>query len=399
MYTEVDFLDISHPDVMQLCLDELRDRNCLGYETYAPYYICSYAMHAFNVMNQGRQVYWESKTVPNLRLHVIFVAPPGYMKTYYLRQMGMDEYSLFGSTNFAMNQKGNLNEAALVGTYKQQGGNYVEREGEAKLHAREFLLIDEYAALSDAMKSNFNAQLDTQMLNALDHGSLVKDMAGGPTISYKTYFTLWGGVQPVKYDLSGGMGRRLCFILNIPDQQLKKDLRRAVFYSKNKRPNVENVVKLQDTINQWSTSFNQVDRIEYDDSVFEMYEELDLEPYELSGFDRLILGWHLAKGHIEPVMSLNVEDKQLHDLLMRQYSWRSDIQKGPDLIQVANMIKEHGEKLDGDEHKYYIKMSSLNSICTQMQMSIQQIHEKIDEMKKYDMVTSMGKGIICYEED
>lgn len=381
-----------------MCLSELKSRGTLGYETYAPYYICSYAMHGFNLMNQGRQVYWESKAVPNLRLHVIFVAPPGYMKTYYLRQMGLDDYAIFANTDIAMNQKGNINEAALVGSYNQQGSSYTLREGEAQKHGKEFLLIDEYTALSDAMKSNFNAQLETQMLQALDHGKLVKDMKGGPTISYTTHFTLWGGVQPVKYDLSGGMGRRLCFILNIPDQQLKKDLRRAVFYSKNKRPNVGKALELQDTIKHWVTTFDQIDTIEYDDSVFEMYEELDLEPYELTGFDRIILGWHLAKGNISRNVTLDVEDKQLHNMLMQQYSWRSDIQRGPDLIQVANMIKEHGFQEEDDDNKYYIKMTTMNSICTQMQMSIQQIHEKIEEMKKYNMITSLSKGLICYED-
>lgn len=394
---------------MQMCMDELRDRGTLGYETYAPPYICSYAMHGFNIMNQGRRVYWESKSVPNLRLHVIFVAPPGYMKTYYLRQMGgltsnngaensaSDNYALFGNTNIAMNPKSNLNEASLVGTFIQQQGRYIERHGEARTHAQEFILVDEFTALMSAMKSNFNAQLDTQLLNALDHGNISKSIAGG-NIDYQTYFTLWGGIQPVRYDLSGGLGRRMCFILNIPDKKLKADLRKAVWESKNKRPNVEHAQQLRTDIDNWVASFSNIDTIEYDYSVFELYEELDLEPYELSGFDRLILGWHLAKGNVDKHITLDIEDKDLYNMLIRQHEWRSDIQRGPDLIQVANLIKEYGFQNDEDEHKHYIKTTTLNSVCKQLQMSIQQVNEKVDEMKKYSMIQGVSKGLICYDD-
>jgi len=114
------------PDIMQLVLDEMQSRGTYKYETYAPYYVCSYAMHAFNLMNQGRKVYWESKRLPNLRLHIVFVAPPGGMKSYFLSQMGGDDYSIFNNVNYTMNMKSNMNEATFVGSYVQQQNRYVE---------------------------------------------------------------------------------------------------------------------------------------------------------------------------------------------------------------------------------------------------------------------------------
>lgn len=391
---------MGHPDIMQKTLDELQSRGTLAYETYAPYYVCSYAMHAFNLMNQGRRVYWESKKLPNLRLHIVFVAPPGGMKSYYLQQMGADEHAIFNNTTYSMNAKSNMNEATFVGSYVQQQGRYVERVGEARKYANDFILIDEFTALMDALKSNFNTQFGTQLLNGLDHGNLAKDVVGGATISYKTYFTLWGGIQPVKFDLSSGLGRRLCFMLNLPTKEQKRELGKAIWASRNRRPDEDQTLKLTEEINAWTNTFDQVNRIDYDESVFEMYMDLDLEPYMYTCYDRLILGYHLAKGHIESNLVLDAEDPDLYNILMREYQWRKDIDRGPDLIQVAELIKEYGfqDKDGGDENKWYIKVSTINSVCQNLQMSIAKIHEKIEEMKRFGMLTNATKGLLCYEE-
>ena len=44
-------------DILQLTMEELERRNALKREVYAPYYVCSYAMHCFNIMNKSRQIY------------------------------------------------------------------------------------------------------------------------------------------------------------------------------------------------------------------------------------------------------------------------------------------------------------------------------------------------------
>jgi len=311
--------------------------------------------------------------------------------------MGGDEYAIFANANHSMNMKSNMNEATFVGSYVPQQGRYVEREGEARKHSQDFILIDEFRALMDALKSNFNTQFGTQLLNGLDHGNLAKDVVGGPTISYKTYFTLWGGIQPAKFDLADGLGRRLCFLLNIPNKEQKKKLGKAIWDSRNKRPDMEKTTLLTETINDWSSTFDRVNKIEYDYSVFEMYTDLDIAPYMYTCYDRLILGYHLAKGHVEPTMVMDVEDKALYDLIMQEYKWRMDIDRGPDLIQVVELIKDYGFQDESDPSRWYIKVSTLNDICHTCQMSISQVHDKIEEMKKYNMVSTITKGMLCYE--
>jgi len=82
-------------EIMAKVMEELDSREAYKREVYAPYYVCSYATHCFNLANQKNEIYWESKRLPNMRLHVLFVSPAGYMKSYYLGTMGGDKYAIF----------------------------------------------------------------------------------------------------------------------------------------------------------------------------------------------------------------------------------------------------------------------------------------------------------------
>jgi len=376
-------------------MDNLRNRGALSLEEYAPPYICSYAVHAFNVMNQGKRIYWMGENIPNLRLHVVFVAPPGGMKSYYLEQFGIGDYGIFKNTNIQLEVKQNTNESALIGNVSVQNGKVIKREGEFEKHDKSILIIDEFSGMTEAFKQTFNNQFETQLLAALDHGNVSKSQAAGE-ISYKTHFTLWGGVQPARYDLARGMGRRMCFSLNLPDKLQRKKLRDAIWNSRNKQPNVDKHIQMQEDINEWTNSFAEIERIDYDESVKDLFEELDIQGFDMTGYERMILGYHLAKHGAEKHMVLHIEDRELHDTLMRQYHWREDIIKGPDLIQLANLIKCYGNH-EEDKGYYSISRNDLNDLGSTVQMSVAQIHEKTEEMKKFGMLTSQHNQIILYE--
>jgi hypothetical protein len=383
-------------DIMNLVMRELQSRGALDYELYAPYYVCSYAMHAFNLMNQERKIYWEYKSIPNMRIHIIFVAPPGGMKTFFLMNMGGGENAVFQNTNYAMNLKSNISEATLVGTYTNIKGSPVERQGEARIHSKEFLLEDEFDALVSAMTSSYNSQLRTQLLHALDHGNLVKDMTGGPTIQYKTYFTMWGGVQPQKYDIADGLGRRLCFLLNMPNKSSKKLLGKARWGAMNLRGD-EDVADepLPISFNKWTDSFSKIEHIDWDNAIEDYYIEKDIGSEMYSLYNQLILGWHLARGNVGPDIKLDIKDPILYELLENERIWRRKVELGPDLIQIGDLIDKNGYH-ETDDH-IYISVQKLNSLAPVISMSIARIHNKLDEMRKYGMISNAGKGMICYE--
>lgn len=375
---------------MTAAMEELRSRNTYGCETYAPPYICSYAIHGFNIMNQGRKIYWEGAKIPNMRLHIVFVAPPGGMKSHYLQVMGLDDHSIFKDCTFDMVQRQDVNTASLFGTFKPMGnGTYEKREGEAQKYSNGFILFDEFKALTESMRQSFNASMDTQLLTALDSGKVTKSMAAD-NIEYETRFTLWGGVQPAKYDLSSGMGRRICFLLNIPTREQKEELKLAVWKSINKRPNVRNIQELHNNIRAWVEKFKEIETIEYDESIFHLYNKLDIEPFEITSYGKLILGYHLAKFGPDKNMMLDVEDKSLYEMITNQFKWRKDIIDGADTMQIAQLIRDNGDDHEGVK---IISRQKLNTLCYSIQMSVKDVNAKIEEMRKCSMISIRGQDI------
>ena len=91
-----------------IIMEEMHSREAYQADVYAPYYICSYAVHAFNLMNQTREIYFVGKQLPNMRLHLLFISPSGFMKTYYGNVMGSDPNAIFAKTSIGMAKEQSL---------------------------------------------------------------------------------------------------------------------------------------------------------------------------------------------------------------------------------------------------------------------------------------------------
>ncbi len=88
--------------VYNLILEELKYRNVMYYDRFGPFYIVSIGAHLFNLANKGEWEYpevgdhpppikgskvltYESEVVDS-RVHIMFVAPPGFGKTYFIEK-------------------------------------------------------------------------------------------------------------------------------------------------------------------------------------------------------------------------------------------------------------------------------------------------------------------------
>jgi len=382
-------------DIMDIVLRELESRGMLCHDVYAPFYVASYAMHVFNLMNKERQIYWESKRIPNLRVHLVFIAPPGGMQSYTLSMLGGEGVGVFHNAGIQIVSRQNMNEAALVGTITMQNGRSVTREGEAHRFSNGIIMIDEFSGITDALRSSFNNQMDTQLLAALDHGHIAKSVAGG-NIEYDTNFTLWAGIQPARYDIQRGLGRRLCFLVNVPDENLKRELRRAIWKSKNIKNEDGDRERLSHIIQMWASEFQKIQRIDYDDSIFELYEELGLETYDMTSYDRIILGYHLARYGASEHIVLKVEDPLVQQMIRLQHQWRKSVINGPDLLQIQTLIKDNGYL--NEEGQYEITRTLLNKASSTYQMSISDLHNKLVEMIKYGMIAMKNGKIVLIDD-
>lgn len=367
--------------IYDMIMEELNSRESYKASVYAPYYICSFATHVFNLMNRKNEIYWDSKRLPNMRLHVMFVAPPGYMKSYYLSTMGGDDYGVFQHSGVDIGYEQAMTEAGFIGTIVNMNGIGLPTQGAAETFKNGLLLIDEFSAITSALKNQINSQLDTQLLAALDHGKVFKRLSTGK-IEYTTSLTLWAGVQPARYDLSSGLGRRLCFLLFLPNRFDNEALLTTVHKTRNLKPNKMEIQKMWGVIKGFVGKMDTIKRVEFDDSVLAKYRELGLFSYESSYFDRLLLGYYLAKFGVDTTIHIDMKDKELNNLLDKEKKWRDEISRGVDYVQLIKIIETFGNSVE------------INTLVTEALMvgwNAAQVHEMLGEMRKFNMVSIKGK--------
>lgn len=377
---------MSKVDLINLTINEMKARGDFHGHTYSPFYAASYALHAFNLLNFEKKLYYESKQIPNMRLHLLFVGPPMSSKTYYLEHMSQSENALFSDTGFEMAAKGTLTEAGLCGTYRSSGGSSEKRMGEAEKHAKGFLTIDEFSALSEAYGQSYNASLEAQLLQALDHGNVSKDLGAGPTISFRTHCTIWGGIQPRKLHMENdaGLGRRICFLVNIPTEEQRKQIRTAMFRSKNVAPQEGEVEDVHDQIWEWREKLDNIERIQFDESILDWYIDKNTDPLHQPLSDRIILGYHLARGNFDHELYLNLDDQILRNMVTSSQKWFHDVRMGTELMLIKNVIKSYGDSIR--DEGTLIKKTDLIKLASTISMTQKEMISSIDEMISLGML-------------
>jgi len=214
-------------------LEYIKSCSILFAERFAPYFLCSIGAHALNLANRRKKFFFEFRKLPDLRLHIIWVAPSGFSKSLLLKAFAFGDTSLLGNSAIPITFEGYTTEPGWVGTIKMgKEGEILESPGLAKVFATGIVAIEEFYAIAKAMQQEHSAGLESAILASLDGGEVRKRLAAGP-ISYHTDVTLWAGIQHVRFDLSAGLGRRLFFLLWNPTSSeissIKISWRRELF--------------------------------------------------------------------------------------------------------------------------------------------------------------------------
>jgi hypothetical protein len=334
-------------------------------------------------MNQRREIYFVGKQLPSLRVHLMWIAPSGFMKTHFGDVMGRDPHGIFHKTLIPLGSEQSMTEAGFVGTVASVNGLAITNPGAAELNKDGILFIDEFKGIQEALKNQMNSQMETQLLAALDHGNVHKRLASG-AITYRTNLTLWTGIQPGSYDLSSGLGRRLCVLIFVPTELDNNAIMEIMHATQNMKPDHKKMSVLWDNINEVIRKMETIQRIELDDSVLALYKKLNLFSFETSYFNRLIIGYHLMRYPIEPVMHMDVSDKDLMDLLVSQKKWRGDVYKGLDYMQIEKILTIHGGKCE---------RSQIAKECVMIGWNTKQVFEILTEMQKYQVISYKGSMV------
>ncbi len=236
-----------------------------------PYYLCSIGCHVANLANKkhdrpGHRVFYtRAGTVPDLRLHLYLVGPPGFSKSFFANLFfagGMkpdpkDRTTTGIATTFPNYELGNITSVApIVGSLVNAGLNdegelqFVERKGFAKEFPEHMFWAEEFGSIRDQMRSQMGIGLLDVFLKLLDEGKAERNMLGGriEVVSYSTYLL---GTQTERVDLPSGMARRGMFVDLTPTGE---DIRK---YNE-AWENTENVKPEWDTINALRVQYKRL---------------------------------------------------------------------------------------------------------------------------------------------
>jgi len=317
-----------------------------------------------------------------MRLPVIAMGPPGCGKSYYLEQMSDPFVGILNDLQYNLKFEQEMSDAGLVGTISENPDDPEHpfiKKGVAEKHKESIVLIDEFSSVMlSALKSQTGVKAET-LLSVLDSGRVVKALANGE-YEYFTNLTLWCGIQPVKCDMSGGLGRRLCIILNIPTKDDEERYADASQKSDNVKIDPEHMRDLNTRIKMWESTIGCIKHVEFSDAFYRFVRKnLRAKNYIIELYKKMGIGYTIAKygGSENIVVDL---DDDLRNILKLEETWRRQVMQGPEIQQILAIIMSHGIKTDAG---ITIQRVTLNLLGSDMGLSAAQVHKCLSDMKNY----------------
>jgi len=363
-----------------LILAELEERKCAHVYKYPPYFVCSLGVHLFNLRNQENPVLFEAGRVMDTRLHIMFVSPPGFSKTFWLEQFLRGVQAILTDTVVDTGFEGAMTEAGFVGTFRSTNGQIVFVPGLAETKKNAIVGIEEFAVLTALMQqAQYGSLLDTALLSALDSGYCYKRLATGK-ISYKTNLTLWTGTQPARFDLSSGLGRRFLFLQFIPKKADFWLLKRARREAKGMRYNPVRLQKIREMIKKKVEEISKIESVKFNPRLYQLFDNYNVVHYEEPLYEKMFLGYCLMKRNPSSHFTITFDEVSLR-LFKQEVYWRNQIRRGSEYAEVMLIISDAGGK---------IKLKDLREQLLMMGLDWSRSSELVQEMLRLKLLKSDG---------
>jgi len=321
-------------------LEYIKSCSILFAERFAPYFLCSIGAHALNLANRRKKFFFEFRKLPDLRLHIIWVAPSGFSKSLLLKAFAFGDTSLLGNSAIPITFEGYTTEPGWVGTIKMgKEGEILESPGLAKVFATGIVAIEEFYAIAKAMQQEHSAGLESAILASLDGGEVRKRLAAGP-ISYHTDVTLWAGIQHVRFDLSAGLGRRLFFLLWNPTSSEISSIKVGRRRARDLEPDWRRLEQFRTALAQIINKLNfKLKKIEFSPAFDDLI--INSKFFEDPLYERLALGYHVVRNNFDSTLNVEV-DSELRSLINTAISWRRELFADAQLSLMLSTLEDAG---------------------------------------------------------
>ena len=318
-----------------MILDELERREVAFVHMFAPYFICSVGAHIFNLRNKGDPVKIAHARAPDMRLHLMFVTPPGFGRSFFMRQF-IDEWGVIGDA-VPSTFESYMTQAGFVGTHVRGKDGSIQKEpGVIELFADGIVAVEEWSGMEAAMQQSHSLGLDSAILDALDKGRVTKRMSTG-SFHIDTAMTLWASTQIGRFNMAGGITRRLFFMEWTPSAKDMKVLIQAYIKGRDIAFESGIVSKIAQRIGDIRVKLERLEKLEYSDELDEFFLSKGRVHYEWPLYERLVVGYKVMMEDFSKVMDF-APDATLKALLSRAMRWRDGLlaeSGGEQMLQVV----------------------------------------------------------------
>ncbi len=297
-------------------------------DEFMPYYLTAMACHVLNIHNRNvRMVYARGGIVPDLRLHMFFIGPPGFSKSFFCDIL-FDE--TFGAAwdeagfGFPNHEVGYLNLASLIGTVigRDEEGNQITQPGLAETYSESIIWAEEFTGIREVMRTDYSAGMGDAFLKLCDNGKVERDMRYG-SIRYQSYSTLLLGTQTMRIDLPSGLARRFWFIDLSPSVADIVAYRKAWHDGRKAFPDYKILKQLRAGYARLAAGVAQLRRVTFTKEYIKFLKSLKVPHIVLDLLERFAIGYNLMTNYTFSSDTLVVDiSPELKDLINRGLDMR-----------------------------------------------------------------------------
>jgi hypothetical protein len=323
--------------IWEKVLDYMKYCGIVKYELFGPMFLCSMGAHIGNFHNKGisekNPFYTHMGTVPDMRIHLFLIAPPGYGKTIYIRFFTDKRYGILREALSCINQQ-SLTCKGLIGGFDREE---VPMPGDAQIYADAIFGIDEFDHVVKAAAAEHSSDLENSLLDLLDSGQVRYRPGTRTPLEYDSYITMFAGTQPERFSLSSGLTRRMAFVDMCPDSCVTLRLSEAYDENMNVEPDMTTIRDIRKEI-KWLWENFKIQKVIIPPEYRIARNKLATDHLEKAYLDKFAIGYHIIRyWRGDPNLTLYM-DSDLNKLMIQLREMKIMCLSGASEISVLKMM-------------------------------------------------------------
>jgi len=255
------------------------------------------------------------------------ISPAGLSKSHTMAQFFEAKY---GIIPIRAQFRGVITEAGFVG--KENPGEDDNSYGDAFEFRNGFLLFNEISNIMIASATTHSGALVNQVMEALSERRISK-RTGGAEFDYATRVTIWGGIQPRRFEFSQGLGRRF---LHITKAWTPEDV--AMFKEEREKEKIGggeslkvNMREIKQIRNELSDLLHNavVEEVVWDSNVYKYMKNLAIGHLDLQMMERVLVGREYLNQGLE--RRVHIRNNETNKMLVKS------------LVEMNQIVAEGGD--------------------------------------------------------